>query len=171
MRQDAVSEAIRQIVDRAERDPTLSLESAQDLLTDYIDAIPRTSVREIQSTVAWRYGISRDDMLSDARAARLARPRQIAMYLARKLTTLSLPAIGRKFRRDHTTVLHAVRVIDAGVATDQGLQAHIKALLSQMPTHAEICRDASQRLAQKMRRVRGESDPALSGQLELVLGD
>ena len=59
------------------------------------------------------YSLNLQEMLSQRRSRPLARPRQIAMYLAKKLTTRSLPEIGRKFaNRDHTTVIHAVKTID-----------------------------------------------------------
>jgi chromosomal replication initiator protein len=67
-------------------------------------------VLEIQERTAAAFGISRDSLLSDSRAAAVAWPRQVAMYLARELTSETLPAIGREFGgRAHTTVLHAHR--------------------------------------------------------------
>jgi chromosomal replication initiator protein len=70
----------------------------------------RQSAAEIQTAVAAHFGISEQELLSASRAARVAWPRQIAMYLARELTDESLPSLGRDFGgRDHTTVLHACR--------------------------------------------------------------
>ena len=72
---------------------------------------PRIS--EIQYAVAQHFGVPMIEMVSHRRARRVARPRQVAMYLSRELTPLSLPAIGRHFgNRDHTTVMHACRRIE-----------------------------------------------------------
>jgi len=77
------------------------------------------TVAEIQAAACEHFGVSPDELLSPARAARIARPRQLAMYLARELTGESLPAIGRQFGgRDHTTVLHAWRRTSARIAED-----------------------------------------------------
>jgi chromosomal replication initiator protein len=68
------------------------------------------SLREIQTATCEQFSLTSEELLSAARTRRIARPRQLAMYLARELTTESLPAIGRHFGgRDHTTVLHAWR--------------------------------------------------------------
>ena len=70
------------------------------------------TVDRIQNTVSNFFNISLNEMLSQRRSRPLARPRQIAMYLAKKMTTRSLPEIGRRFaNRDHTTVIHAVKTI------------------------------------------------------------
>ena len=70
------------------------------------------TVDKIQNTVSSFFNIPLTEMLSQRRSRPLARPRQIAMYLAKKLTTRSLPEIGRRFaNRDHTTVIHAVKTI------------------------------------------------------------
>lgn len=70
------------------------------------------TMRRIQRVVAAQYKVSVNDILSARRSAEVVRPRQIAMYLCKTLTTRSLPEIGRRFGgRDHTTVLHAVRKI------------------------------------------------------------
>lgn len=67
---------------------------------------------EIQFAVCRHFGVPMIEMISHRRARRVARPRQVAMYLAREMTPLSLPAIGRHFgNRDHTTVLHACQTI------------------------------------------------------------
>ena len=70
-------------------------------------------MENIQKTVADYYKIKVADMYSKKRPASIARPRQIAMYLAKELTQKSLPEIGELFGGDHTTVLHAVRKISA----------------------------------------------------------
>jgi chromosomal replication initiator protein len=79
----------------------------------------KTSIEDIQRKTAEFYKLDIRDFQSPQRARRVARPRQVAMYLARQLTTRSLPEIGRRFGgRDHTTVLHACRRIEALCAED-----------------------------------------------------
>jgi chromosomal replication initiator protein len=92
----------------------ISLEMAQDVLRDLLRASERrVTIDEIQRRVAEYFNVRMGDMLSARRARSVARPRQIAMYLSKQLTTRSLPEIGRKFGgRDHTTVIHAVRKIE-----------------------------------------------------------
>jgi len=93
----------------------ISIQLARDALRDLLSLQNRQiSVENIQKTVADYYKIKVADMYSKKRPANIARPRQIAMYLAKELTQKSLPEIGDLFGgRDHTTVLHAVRKIGA----------------------------------------------------------
>src|SRR5215813_13315101 len=92
----------------------ITLESVQDLLHDLLRASERrVTIDEIQKKVAEHFNLKVSDMHSARRARAVARPRQVAMYLAKQLTTRSLPEIGRKFgNRDHTTVMHAVRKVE-----------------------------------------------------------
>ncbi|WP_169543710.1 chromosomal replication initiator protein DnaA [Sneathiella aquimaris] len=92
----------------------VTLESTQEVLRDLLRANDRRiTIEEIQKRVAEHFNIRMSDMHSARRARAVARPRQVAMYLAKQLTSRSLPEIGRKFGgRDHTTVMHAVRKID-----------------------------------------------------------
>jgi chromosomal replication initiator protein len=92
----------------------ISLEGAQEVLHDILRASDRrVTIEEIQKKVAEHFAIRLADMHSPRRARAVARPRQVAMYLAKQLTSRSLPEIGRKFGgRDHTTVMHAVRKIE-----------------------------------------------------------
>jgi chromosomal replication initiator protein len=113
----------------------ITLEFAQRVLSDQLRAsVRRISVDEIQKQVALHYGLRMNDFLSPRRARTVARPRQLAMYLAKHLTTASLPEIGRAFGgRDHTTVAHAVRTIDNLIQTDAALAdaaAGLKRVLS-----------------------------------------
>ena len=89
---------------------TITLESAHELLHDILKAHERrVTIEEIQRKVAEHWNLRLTDMSSARRARAVARPRQVAMYLAKQLTSRSLPEIGRKFgNRDHTTVMHAV---------------------------------------------------------------
>jgi chromosomal replication initiator protein len=104
----------------------ITLETTQEVLQDLLRSHDRRiTIDEIQRKVAEHYNIRLSDMHSARRARNVARPRQVAMYLAKQLTSRSLPEIGRKFGgRDHTTVMHAVRKIeeltgdDAQIAQD-----------------------------------------------------
>jgi chromosomal replication initiator protein len=77
-------------------------------------------VADIQAAVCKQYGIAQIEMVSHRLNRHTARVRQLAMYLARQLTPLSLPAIGRHFGdRDHTTVIHACRVTEQRIHADR----------------------------------------------------
>jgi chromosomal replication initiator protein len=89
----------------------------------------RVTIEEIQKQVAMHFNIRVSDMHSARRARSVARPRQVAMYLAKQLTSRSLPEIGRKFgNRDHTTVMHAVRKIEELKATDGVINEDVELL-------------------------------------------
>ncbi len=92
----------------------ITLELAQDCLADVLRASDRkVTVEEIQRKVSEHYNIRLSDIIGPRRVRVIARPRQVAMYLAKQLTTRSLPEIGRRFGgRDHTTVMHGVRRIE-----------------------------------------------------------
>ena len=98
----------------------ISLETCHDVLHDILRANDRrVTIEEIQKKVAEHFNIRIADMHSARRARAIARPRQVAMYLAKQLTARSLPEIGRKFGgRDHTTVMHAVKKIEELRQTD-----------------------------------------------------
>jgi chromosomal replication initiator protein len=108
----------------------ISLEATQEVLHDLLRANDRrVTIEEIQKQVAEHFNIRIADMHSARRARAVARPRQVAMYLAKQLTTRSLPEIGRKFGgRDHTTVMHAVRKIEELRATDLGFSEDVDLL-------------------------------------------
>jgi chromosomal replication initiator protein len=108
----------------------ITLDSAQEVLHDILRANDRrVTIEEIQKRVAEHYNIRLGEMYSARRSRAIARPRQVAMYLAKQLTPRSLPEIGRKFGgRDHTTVMHAVRKIDELRATDSSFSEDIDLL-------------------------------------------
>ena len=108
----------------------ITLESTQEVLHDLLRANDRrVTIEEIQKRVAEHYTIRIADMSSARRARAVARPRQVAMYLAKVLTSRSLPEIGRKFGgRDHTTVMHAVRKIEELKAADPALAEDVELL-------------------------------------------
>ena len=118
------------VVRAGERLATLSLDEAQNFLRPHLRGSERrVTVDDIQRAVAEHFGLKKDDLLSERRTRAVARPRQAAMYLAKQLTTRSLPDIGRRFGgRDHTTVLHAVRRIEELRALDPVLSADIETL-------------------------------------------
>lgn len=111
----------------------VTLELTQDCLADVLKASDRkVTVEEIQRKVSEHYNIRLSDMIGPKRVRTLARPRQIAMYLAKSLTSRSLPEIGRRFGgRDHTTVMHGVRKIE-----------ELKAIDSQIADDLELLRRA-----------------------------
>ena len=109
----------------------LGVETAELAIRDLVRTHEpkRVKIEDIQKLVASHFNVSRADILSSRRTANVVRPRQIAMYLSKVLTLRSLPEIGRRFGgRDHTTVLHAVRKIDALAATDGTLSEEIELL-------------------------------------------
>ena len=112
----------------------VTLEFARSTLADLLRAHERKlSIDDIQRKVAEHYRLKLSDMLCARRAREVARPRQIAMYLAKKLTPRSLPEIGRRFGgRDHTTVMHAVKRIEELRAVDRELDADVALLTRQL---------------------------------------
>ncbi len=98
--------------------------------------------REVQEAVAARLGLSVDTILSPTRTAPVAKARQLAMYLTRELTDLSLPAIAEAFnRRDHTTVLHAIRKVESRALEDASLSRALEELTSELQSTGAMDRD------------------------------
>jgi chromosomal replication initiator protein len=88
-----------------------------------------TSVEEIQQQVAERFGISRAELIGTSRAATPLRARQVAIYLTREMTDLSLPQIGRLYGgRDHSTVLNSLHRIEARLGEDEALTTRVAEL-------------------------------------------
>ncbi len=108
----------------------ISIDMAQEVLADLLRANDRhVTIDDIQKRVCEHYNIKMADLLSPRRARAVARPRQVAMYLAKQLTTRSLPEIGRKFGgRDHTTIMHGVRKIEELRGGDPSLNEDIEIL-------------------------------------------
>ena len=108
----------------------VSLDSTYDVLHDLIRANNRkVTIEEIQRKVAEHFNIRLSDMSSARRARAVARPRQIAMYLSKQLTSRSLPDIGRTFGgRDHTTVMHAVSRIESLIIEDSSIADDLELL-------------------------------------------
>ncbi len=112
---------------------TLNISDCKNILKDVFNQTRVITVDKIQNTVSNFFNLSLNEMLSQRRSRPLARPRQIAMYLAKKMTTRSLPEIGRRFaNRDHTTVIHAVKTITKLSEKDEEIKNNvnqIKAIL------------------------------------------
>jgi chromosomal replication initiator protein len=108
----------------------ITLETTHEVLHDILKAHDRrVTIEEIQKKVAEHYSIRLTDMSSARRARSVARPRQVAMYLAKQLTQRSLPEIGRRFgNRDHTTVMHAVSRVGELMSRDAGFAEDVELL-------------------------------------------
>jgi chromosomal replication initiator protein len=121
--------AYAQLVDKA-----ITIDLAQSMLAEALRASARRiTIDEIQKVCAAHYRIDAAEMRSHRRARAVARPRQVAMYLAKKLTPRSLPEIGRVFGgRDHSTVIHAVRTIEAMRLDNPEMDADIRVLQKQL---------------------------------------
>ena len=105
-----------------------TLDSAQEVLHDILKAHDRrVTIEEIQKKVAEQWGIRLTDMTSARRSRNVARPRQVAMFLAKQFTERSLPEIGRMFgNRDHTTVMHAVSRVAELMTTDSEFRERVE---------------------------------------------
>jgi chromosomal replication initiator protein len=112
----------------------IDIDFTTETLADLLRASQRRiTIEEIQRRVSDHYRIRQAEMTSARRAREVARPRQVAMYLAKQLTPRSLPEIGRRFGgRDHTTVIHAVKQIEKLRASDSELDADVRLLMRQL---------------------------------------
>jgi len=109
----------------------LTISDCKSILKDVLNQIKIITVDKIQNAVSNYFNIPLSEMLSQRRSRPLARPRQIAMYLSKKMTTRSLPEIGRRFaNRDHTTVIHAVKTITRLSEQDDEMKRNISQIKS-----------------------------------------
>ena len=109
----------------------LNVNDCKIILRDVYNSNKVISIDKIQTITSNFFSISLNDMLSPRRSRPLARPRQIAMYFAKKLTTRSLPEIGRKFaNRDHTTVIHAVKTVEKLLQNNDEIKKNVEELKS-----------------------------------------
>ena len=107
----------------------INLETTRQVLRDILDIYEKEiTIEDIQKAVADFYLLKLSDLKSTRRDRKIARPRQIAMWLSKSMTTKSLPDIGSAFERDHTTIIHAVRTIDELKQKDQQLAADLALL-------------------------------------------
>ena len=110
---------------------TLTISDCKNILKDVFSQIRVITVDKIQNIVSNYFNIPLSEMLSQRRSRPLARPRQMAMYLAKKMTTRSLPEIGRRFaNRDHTTVIHAVKTITRLSEQDDEMKKNLNQIKS-----------------------------------------
>ncbi len=113
----------------------LTVEEAQTLLHPNLrgGGERRITVDEIQKAAAEHFGLKQSDLLCERRTRAVTRPRQIAQYVCKQLTTRSYPDIGRRFGgRDHTTVIHAVRRIEELMAVDEQIARDVEALIRKL---------------------------------------
>ncbi|WP_213979808.1 chromosomal replication initiator protein DnaA [Sphingomonas sp. dw_22] len=110
---------------------TITIDFATTVLGEVLRSSQRRiTIDEIQRAVSAHFEVKQIDLISERRAVAIARPRQIAMYLAKRLTTRSLPEIGRKFgNRDHSTVIHAVKRIEDLRGKDVEIDGAVRALM------------------------------------------
>ena len=114
----------------------INQEMVDDLLKDLLrSSQKRVNIEEIQKRVSQHFNVKMSDMSSARRSRTIARPRQVAMYLSKNLTSRSLPEIGRRFgNRDHTTVIHAVKKVEElrekDLSFDEDVQLLIRMLES-----------------------------------------
>ena len=113
----------------------VTLDIAETIIRDLVQGIEprRIKIEDILRIVSRHFAVSKQDILSERRHRSVVRPRQIGMYLAKHLTSRSLPEIGRRFgNRDHTTVLHAIRKIDREIGENPRLKDEIEELKRQL---------------------------------------
>ena len=109
----------------------ITIEKAEFIVRDLMSSIEpkRIKIDDILRIVSKHFGVNRADLLSNRRNRSIVRPRQIGMYLAKSLTSRSLPEIGRRFgNRDHTTVLHAIRKVEQLMSDDSGMKEEVELL-------------------------------------------
>ncbi len=109
----------------------INIDMVQDLLKDLLKSSQRkVNIEEIQKKVSQHFNVKISDMSSARRSRTIARPRQIAMYLSKNLTSRSLPEIGRRFgNRDHTTVIHAVKKVEELMTKDNSFDEDVQLLI------------------------------------------
>jgi len=107
----------------------ITVEFAREVLKDLVkDRSSQVTVESVQQVIAAQFAVKLADLKSPKRTRSLAFARQVAMYLARKLAGASLPAIGEKFGRDHSTVIHAIQVIEKRCDDDPGFHSTLEGL-------------------------------------------
>jgi len=117
-------------------DPTADLnkEVLSKLLKDFIEkeqSLKKLNIEEIQSVVAKKYSVTITQILSSERTQSIVTPRQLAMYIARKFTTKSLPEIAKQFEKTHATIIHGVKNIEKRLDVEQELKAMLAEILAE----------------------------------------
>ncbi|MET4529167.1 helix-turn-helix domain-containing protein [Bradyrhizobium sp. JR18.2] len=120
------------VIVEAPPEPELPPPSVPEWITSVEEGPRKPTISEIRKCVAKHFKVSANDLDSSRRISKIVIPRQIGFYLARKLTTRSLPEIGRRFGgKDHTTVLHGSRVIEQKMNKDPNFARTVAALEAQ----------------------------------------
>ncbi|WP_312814755.1 chromosomal replication initiator protein DnaA [Sedimentibacter sp.] len=111
----------------------VNLELAQEALKHLISNNKKITINDIKEVIANYYNISIEDLVSKRKTKNIAYPRQIAMYIGRKLTDLSLPKLGEEFGgRDHSTVLHAYNKVEEDIENSQEVKKSVDDLISML---------------------------------------
>lgn len=112
----------------------ITLENTQDILRDLLRSTQKNiTIETIQKKVARHYNVCITDMLSQRKSRDVARPRQLAMYLAKRLTSHSLVDIGKTFnKKDHTTVIHAIKAVEELIKSDNNFNNEINSLMQML---------------------------------------
>jgi len=112
----------------------ITVEFTKDVLRDFIKTDDKeTSPEEIQKTVAKHYNIKLSDLKGKKKSSSIVLPRQIAMYLSRQLTTLSLPEIGQQFSgKDHSTVIYSIKKIEGLIKKDKKIKNDLDLLFKKL---------------------------------------
>ena len=116
-------------------DRPMTVDLAEHVLKDVFPqgaAAPEVTIARIQDAVSQRFGVTLEELVSPRRSQAVAYPRQVAMYLSRELTDASLPAIGREFGRDHTTVIHAKDKITRMIREDRSVYNLVQELTARI---------------------------------------
>jgi chromosomal replication initiator protein len=116
-------------------DRALTADLAAEVLADLYPDLrrpARITVSDVQEAAARAFGVTPEDMRSPGRAGTLAWARHVAMYLSRELTDATLPAIGREFSRNHTTVIHACRRTAERIASDPEAYETVRRLTAEL---------------------------------------
>lgn len=131
----AMEGALRKVSIFRTMDPTASLtnETLSRLLNDFIEkekTLKKLTIDEIQTAVANKYSVTITQILSSERTQSIVTPRQLAMYIARKFTTKSLPEIAKNFDKTHATIIHGVRNIEKRLDVEEDLKITLEEILS-----------------------------------------
>ena len=119
---------------------TLTDEKMFHILSNYIEkekSLRKLTVQEIQQSIAKRYNVSIDQILSSERTQSLVTPRQMAMYISRKFTQKSLPEIAKSFDKSHATILHGVKTIEKRLEVEPDLKSTLDEILSEFGCSAK----------------------------------
>jgi chromosomal replication initiator protein len=132
----AMEGALRKVNIYLSMDPTAQLTNdvLSYLLKDFIEKeqnLKKLTIDEIQNVVAKKYSVTMAQILSPERTQSIVTPRQLAMYIARKFTTKSLPEIAKRFDKTHATILHGVKSIEKRLDVEEDLKATLSEILSE----------------------------------------